>query len=216
MENKWCSHEDTENVWDNVYSQWTESTSMLITTTLYFMLVQQWLFFKAQEWLCQHKYLRASNESTWALIKLSNTPSVNVTLYMWVVAHFGWILIFCGVFFFSFFFSLHEANILLLLELQVLQHTWHKYTLLNNKHQPCFLLVWYLCTVSKKTELSIGESVSLPLPHSRNTQYYRLYPQSKQTNKATINSHSNRNQLLPFNFQKPVFSMCFSHAESCN
>ena len=122
------------------------------------------------------------------------------------------------VFFFFFFllFSLHEANILLLLELQVLQHTWHKYTILNNKHQPCFLLVWYLCTVSKKTELSIGESVSLPLPHSRNTQYYRLYPQSKQTNKATINSHSNRNQLLPFNFQKPVFSMCLSNAESCN
>ena len=108
MGNKWCSHEDIENVWDNVYSQWTESTSMLITTTLYFMLVQQWLFFKAQEWLCQHKYLRASNESTWALIKLSNTPSVNVTLYMWVVAHFGWILIFCGVFFF-FFFLLFSA-----------------------------------------------------------------------------------------------------------
>lgn len=146
-------------------------------------------FFKAQGWLCQHKYLRASNESTRALIKLSNTPSVNVTLYMWVVVHFGWIPIFCGLFFFrvfSFcflsFFSLHEANILLLLELQVLQHTWHKYTILNNKHQPCFLLVWYLCTVSKKTELSIGESVSLPLPHSRNTQYYRLYPVKNKQN----------------------------------
>ena len=59
------------------------------------------------------------------------------------------------------------------------------YAVLSNKHEPCFLLVWYLCTVSKKTELSIGESTPLTLPHSHNTRYYRLCPQSK-TNKSKL------------------------------
>ena len=118
--------------------------------------------------LVSTKYFSATNESTRALnqtMKHTNQQSADVTLYTDVSCHthFGWILIFffCCKFFFPQHFSVRSQYISLF-ELSTLQHTIHKNAMLSNKRQPCFLLVWYLCTVSKKTELSIGESVSLP------------------------------------------------------